>query len=161
MAISYPFIPKTNRHLQEGQFWAIPLKTGQYACGRVIQVTKSYMASPSKTFLAGLMDWLGEHPPTESDLAGSQTIAQGVAHVKAIQETGLNGSVTGIRPLELDNVEPNFFRSQTGYDPEHCKLMRGMIELRPITKAEWERYDTLGIWGYDVIRVIAEARLLH
>lgn len=107
------------------------------------------------------MDWLGERPPTESDLTGSQTIAQGVAHIKTIQETGLNSSIIGFRPLELDNIEPNFFRSQTGYDPEHCKLMRGIIELRPITKDEWERYDTLGIWGYDVICVIAEARLLH
>jgi hypothetical protein len=157
--IKYPFKPKTNNSLIPGQFWAIPLKNGQFACGRVIQVTKAYRASPTKTFLAGLMNWLGDTPPESEDIAEKQTIVQGVVHIKTIHETGLGEMITGFRHLDL--IEPDYFRSQTGYQPEHCKLMKGLIELRPITKIEWEMYPTLGIWGTDYIKGLAETKLLR
>ncbi|MGG1639131.1 Imm26 family immunity protein [Paenibacillus sp. NRS-1760] len=125
MSITYPFKPKSNSSLFAGQFWAIPLSNGQFACGRVIQVTKSYTVSPTRTFLAGLLDWLGETPPSSELIAGRKTIAQGVAHVLAIHETGLGEMITGFRPLDLDEVEADYFRSQCGYQPGHCKLMKG------------------------------------
>jgi hypothetical protein len=68
--------------------------------------------------------------------------------------------IIGYRPLELDSIEPNYFRSQTGYQPEYCKLMKGLEEIRPITKEEWKKYETLGVWGTDYIRVLAESMLL-
>ncbi|MDQ8734217.1 Imm26 family immunity protein [Paenibacillus sp. LHD-38] len=161
MEIKYPFKPKTNKFLTPGQFWAIPLQNEKFACGRVIQVTKSYMASPTKTFLAGLMDWVGDAPPKSEDIAEKKTLIQGVAHIKAIHETGLQEMIIGYRPLEIDFIEPDYFRSQTGYQPEYCKLMKGLVELRPITKSEWELYPTLGAWGTDYIRQFAEIKLLR
>lgn len=68
--------------------------------------------------------------------------------------------ITGFRQLDLDLIEPNYFRSQCGYQPGHCKLMKGLIELRPITKSEWETYPTLGLWGTDYIKEIAETELM-
>lgn len=160
--IKYPFKPKTNNSLIPGQFWAIPLMNGQFACGRVIQVTKLYEGLPTKSlFLAGLMNWLGEAPPNSEDIAGKKTIFQGVAHIKTIHETGLEEMITGFRPLELDSIEVDYFRSQEGYHPEHCKLIKGLNELRPITKSEWEKYPTLGIWGTEFIRALAERWLLR
>jgi hypothetical protein len=38
MKINYPLLPKSNRSLIAGQFWAIPLKFGNYACGRVLDI---------------------------------------------------------------------------------------------------------------------------
>jgi len=141
MDIQYPFKPNTNKSLIPGQFWAIPLKDGQFACGRVIQVTKSFSVSPTKTFLAGLLDWIGKKPPNSHEIEQKQTIAQGVVHIKTIHETGLGEMITGYRPLELDFIEPNYFRSLEGYQPE-CMLMKGLIELWPISKSEWEKYPT-------------------
>ncbi|MFJ7953907.1 Imm26 family immunity protein [Lysinibacillus sp. NPDC096418] len=160
MKINYPFKPKSNKKLIPGQFWAIPLHNGMFACGRVIQVTGEYSAPPTRTFLAGLMDWIESVPPTSEAIAGSKTLIQGVAHINCIYETGLGCMITGYRPLELDSIEPNYFRSQTSYQPEYCKLMKGLEEIRPITKEEWEKCETLGIWGMDYIRVLAESKLL-
>ncbi|MED4229245.1 Imm26 family immunity protein [Neobacillus cucumis] len=52
--VSYPFLPKSNTYLIPGQFWAIPLKSNKFACGRVIEVSKE----DKRGFLAGLMDWV-------------------------------------------------------------------------------------------------------
>ncbi len=38
--------------------------------------------------------------------------------------------------------------------------MIGLDEIRPITKSEWEMYRTLGIWGTDFIRTLAETMLI-
>lgn len=154
--ISYPFKPKSNRHLLAGQYWAIPLSTGKYACGRVIQVSQKYKITPNRSFLAGLMDWVGDEPPKSDDLAGYKTIEQGVVHIKTVQQMAVGGMILGIRPLEIDGIEPYFFRSQIGFQPNHCKLMKGMEELRPIIKEEWEKYTTLGYWGYDFIQKLAD-----
>ena len=34
--------------------------------------------------------------------------------------------------------------------------MKGLIELWPISKSEWEKYPTLSYWGTDFIRELAE-----
>jgi hypothetical protein len=47
------------------------------------------------------------------------------------------------------------------YQPEYCKLMYGLEEIRPDTKEEWSKYPPLGIWGTDYIRRVAESRLLN
>lgn len=36
--IRYPFVPKSNRFLAAGQYWALPLSNGQFGCGRVMDV---------------------------------------------------------------------------------------------------------------------------
>lgn len=157
----YSFKPKTNSTLIPGQFWSIPLSNGKFTCGRVIQVTRNYQASPTKTFLAGLMNWVGDNIPKEEDLKDSQTLDQGVAHINSIYETAHNGMILGMRNLELDNIEPYMFRSQIGYQKGICKLMKGLIELRAITKKEWAQFNTLGIWGTDFIKQIAEYNFVN
>lgn len=160
MEKKYPFQPKTNKDMLPGQYWAIPLKQKKFACGRVIQNTKKYESSPTKTFLAGLLDWVGDSPPTIQEIAGKPTLYQGVVHVNCIKETALNGEISGYRPLELDFIEPGKFRSQSGFQAEHCMLMLGLEEIRPITKEEWSKYPTLDIWGTDFIRQLAETEFL-
>ncbi|EMS86672.1 immunity 26/phosphotriesterase HocA family protein [Leptospira noguchii] len=152
ISVKYPFVPKSNRSLIPGQFWAIPLHNGKFACGRVIEVHPF----ETKMFLAGLMDWIGELIPNENDLTGKQTIKQGQIHIKAIYETALNKEILGYRNLYLDNIESYFFKSQDGYQLESSKLMKGYKEIRSLTKVESDIYPTFSTWGYDVIRILAE-----
>lgn len=93
--VSYPFLPKSNTYLISGQFWAIPLQSNKFACGRVIEVSKE----DKRGFLAGLMDWVGEYPPSAETIAGKKTLEQGDVHIKTIRETGLNSMILGYRPL--------------------------------------------------------------
>jgi hypothetical protein len=100
--LAYPFVPKSNRHLRAGQFWAVPLNDGRFTCGRVMAPKSSI--SPRVMFMAGLMDWVGNQPPTEDNLAGRRVLSQGSAHVKTITETG--ASILGCRPLDLEDLHP-------------------------------------------------------
>lgn len=98
--MEYPFRPKSNRFLLPGQFWAIPLENGTFACGRVIEIEPD-----SRTgFLPGLMDWLGDAPPLADDIKGCKVLAQGSVHVKTVHETGLNGMILGNLSLIEDNI---------------------------------------------------------
>lgn len=62
---AYPFEPKSNAHLKPGQFWGVPLTDGRWACGRVLATkieSDDYFVGNARTFLAALMDWVGEVP---------------------------------------------------------------------------------------------------
>ena len=56
----------------------------------------------TRIFLAGLMDWSGDEPPTAQAIAGCKLLEQGRAHVAAITDTG--GKILGHRDLELDGL---------------------------------------------------------
>lgn len=51
----------------------------------------------------GLMDWVGESPPTSEDLEGRRVLEQAKTRFEAIANTG--GEVLGERPLELDALK--------------------------------------------------------
>jgi hypothetical protein len=106
----------------------------------------------SRMFLAGLMDWCGAEPPNETVIADRNTIAQGLAHIKAIVETG--GEILGLRPLELDHIEAYFFLSQS--PGKHCMLMHGCRVVRTATIEEQKSLSVISTWGYNVIKILAE-----
>jgi hypothetical protein len=99
-APAYPFIPKSNAYLRAGQFWAIPLSDGRFACGRVIIATSRI--GPRVGFVAGLMDWVSREPPTAEAIAGRGVLDQGHAHIKTILHTG--GAILGFRDLDEDGL---------------------------------------------------------
>src|SRR4051812_6062604 len=98
----YPFEPKSNRWLEPGQFWAIPMTDGRFGCGRVMAVPAWF--SSRMGFVGGIADWIGERPPKAEDLVGRAVIEQGGAHVRTIVVTG--GRVLGHRSLEADGLTP-------------------------------------------------------
>lgn len=154
--MEYPFRPKSNRFLLPGQFWAIPLENGKFACGRVIEIEPD-----SRTgFLAGLMDWLGDAPPMPDDLKGYKVVSQGSVHIKTVHETGLNGMILGYLPLTEDEITPFFFKSQEVF-ADDCLLMHGYKVMRPASKEESEKYATFSTWGYEFIKALAEVKLLN
>ncbi len=101
----YPFVPKTNAHLEPGQFWSIPMSDGRFACGRVLRVDRDVKTYGARAmFVGALLDWVGTELPTAEAIAGKPALKICGAHVRTITEPG--GSVVGERPLELDGIVP-------------------------------------------------------
>ncbi len=143
----FPFIPKSNRYLIPGQFWSIPLPDGTFGCGRVIQLPND---NSRVSFLAGLMRWRSTFPPTSDTIAMCECIAQGGAHIKTILENG--GSITGFRPLSIDNIEPWLFRGAEHFKNSH--VYRGLHPVRKQTQDDDHLPVRTG-WGFKVIYIEA------
>ena len=157
--LTYPFEPRSNAYLRAGQFWGVPLSDGRFACGRVLGVPPKddeFLWLNSKIFVAGLMDWVGESPPTAESIAGSRLLEQGKAHVKAIRENGRY--ILGIRELELDGITG--LREVTHRAGGTVYLYEGLKRLRPATREERATLPIFSTWGYSVVRVAAEARFV-
>jgi hypothetical protein len=151
----YPFVPKSAALLVPGEFWAIPLSDGTFACGRVIQVKPTRPSGPVSrvNFLAGLLDWHSHEAPTSESIAGAACLAQGKAHFKTITKSG--GRILGVRPLEADGIQPWEFRGAEGY-MNSC-IFRGLDQIRPQRPSDKE-LPLLSGWGYRVPVVKAERR---
>src|SRR5262249_30056707 len=122
--LDYPFVPKSTAYLEPGHFWSIPMRSGRFACGRVIQLRIENGKRDSRMFLAGLMDWTGNLPPTSDAIAGCGVNSQGAAHVKTIGEN--NGEVLGFRDLCADGIEPWMFLDAHSA----TRVQHGFNELR-------------------------------
>jgi hypothetical protein len=154
----YPFEPKSTAHLMPGQFWAIGLSDGRYGCGRVLDVPRTpdpAVPVSSRTFLAGLMDWAGSAPPTESSIAGASLLRQGFAHIRTIHESG--SAILGRRDLELDAITPYLWRDATG--GANVWVYAGAQRVRPWERGE--RVPVMSMWGLQVIRLLAERALVR
>jgi hypothetical protein len=149
---TYPFVPRSTAVLVSGQFWAIPLSDGSFGCGRVIELKPPGSVGARVSFLAAVLDWHGEVPPTSEAIAGAKCLDQGQAHLKTITETG--GCILGHRPLEQDHIEPWEFRG-AGFHVNSF-VHKGMQPLRPQQPAD-KCLPVLSTWGYHVPVVIAEA----
>jgi hypothetical protein len=101
--MKYPFRPKSTKHLEPGQFWGIPLRSGQYAAGVVLAHAARLGKRDTRLLCIGLLDWCGDAAPTAGDLAAAQVLEHGFAHVRSIQQHG--GNILG--ELERDwGLEP-------------------------------------------------------
>ena len=152
---TYPFVPRSTATLLPGQFWAIPLSDGSFACGRVIELKAADQVGARRLFLAGVMDWHGEEAPTFDSIAGTQCLAQGNAHLKVITENG--GAIIGHRPLELDHITPWDFRGAMFHVNSY--VYRGLKPFRAQTPSD-RSLPVLDTWGYRVPRIIAERRFV-
>jgi hypothetical protein len=151
MKPDYPFVPKSNKHLSPGDFWAIPLKDGTFGAGIVLELYPKGRPGAKVAFLAGLLDWHGTSMPTCESIAGSCTLKQGVAHILAVTQTG--GVIIGNRALQLDGIEPWVFINGN-------LIQRGFTELRESERKDAGSYPSLSWWGYDVIQIYANKLLL-
>jgi hypothetical protein len=106
-----PFAPKTNTHLLPGDWWAVPLRDGRFAAGRVL-ARQAFGATDRTGVTVALLDWVGEAPPTEQDIAGRPVLAWALSRVETIAKTG--GAVLGNRALAEDNIEPPVLTQAVG-----------------------------------------------
>ena len=70
----FPYVPKSTKGLRLGDFWAIPLDGGEFACGRVLAFDHRKGKQDLRGFLAGLLHWVSDSPPTFDSIAGAQTV---------------------------------------------------------------------------------------
>jgi hypothetical protein len=102
-------------------------------------------------FLAGVLEWSGEVPPTSASIAGARTLGQGQAHIVTIQRSG--GQILGNRPLELDGIQADLFLgSAAGPD---VLLQRGLDVIGRASADQKKTIPVLSTWGFGVPRVIA------
>jgi hypothetical protein len=157
--IGYPFEPKSIARLLTGQFWAVPLSDGQYACGRVLHVPgkADSLHLNARIFLAGLMDWSGSGQPTSEAITGCQILAQGRMHVAAIRDTG--SLIIGQRDLELDGLTG--LREISHRAGGTVWLYQGGRRLRPATGEERRTLPVMSVWGRQVIQLLAEKHFVY
>jgi hypothetical protein len=101
-ALSYPFIPKSTRHLARGQFWAIPIGDNCFGAGCIVGQHTSSGKVSSRLFLAGVIKWIGSQPPSPEQLANLPVIESAFAHLKVITESG--GAILGEAMLDFNGL---------------------------------------------------------
>lgn len=151
MVTSYPFVPKSNAHLQPGDFWAIPLVDGSYACGRVLQLPPPGTPGGKVQFFGGLLDWHGHAMPDSASLAGARLAEQGVMHLHSI--TRIGGNVLGNRSLTDDGIVPDLAIHGTD-------ILRGYDLVRPMRRGDLGVLPVWGWWGWNLIWLFANRRFL-
>lgn len=138
--------------LRPGQYWAIPISNGRFACGRVMQLNTPEIPTKSRTFFGGLHDWVRTKPPSPDSIARASFVAFGVMHIRAITTTG--GAVLGVHPLQADAI-PKLLSAHGG---SGTMLLHGADPIREARPEEWGTLPVLGFWGYNFIRELAESR---
>lgn len=147
----FPFIPRSTVTLRPGDFWAVPISDGSFACGRVLELPPKGMRGQRVSFLGGLLDWHASSPPTSASIAGAGALEQGIMHLLAITSSG--GEVLGHRALDLDGLEPGTFVNGN-------MVHKGFTRLRDWRLDDTVRYPGLSWWGYDVIQILAHKHFL-
>jgi hypothetical protein len=75
-------------------------------------------------------------------------------HIKAVLMSG--GEILGDSPFNEDEAIPLLLSHQHGND---VFLLRGAQRIRLADRTERESLPVKGVWGYNVIRVLAESHL--
>jgi len=152
-APNYPFVPRSNTHLKAGHYWPIALSNGRYSAGVVVAVpTKEQAplgATSLKSFVAGLLAWSGEAPPTDADLRDAKLLAWGGAHVKMVALDG--GQITGRveRPL-------NQIRKLSHRMGGTVWVYTNGMQIAPATDSDRTELPIMGVWGFQFASVLAE-----
>jgi hypothetical protein len=100
--LAYPFVPKSTRSLKRGQFWSLPLGNAGFGAACVVGSLLQQGKRSQRTFIAGVINWVGPTPPTAHELRGCQVVEFAFAHIKAITESG--GCVLGEAEIQLDQA---------------------------------------------------------
>jgi hypothetical protein len=141
VTVDFPFVPKSNTHLEPGQFWSIPLSDGRFACGRVLRIDRDREYGARSMFVAGLLDWVGSEPPTSESIAGAALLDVGHARVELV--THREGVILGQRDLALDGLEaPASISSYWGRTFGFERAERRFVAGDPPPKAERRRVSS-------------------
>lgn len=103
----FPFIPKTSRDLEVGDFWEVELPDGRYGCLQVTELAHRGPGSRS-TLVVGVIDWCGGEPPTSESIRGRRILEQGLTRIEAFTEAG--AQVLGRVVVTYDRVFPSHYR---------------------------------------------------
>jgi len=115
--LKYPYIPKSNKFLEVGEYWPIKLENQLFAYGVVLKVPDYNDAR--KMFLAGLINWIGTTNPSEENFDNKPVHIKEYAdaHIKTIMSKGekLIGKLQ-IDPNELNRIQNEYIKNTWGYN---------------------------------------------
>jgi len=134
-----------------GEFWAIPLSDGTYACGVVVMAPLRERSASRVMFLAGLLDWWSPRAPTHDAIAAAPCLAQAKLHVEGIGFYG--GNVLGVLGPGSVPILPWLFRGARM--PENSHVYLGLSPQREQRPSD-DELPVISTWGYDFARLVAE-----
>lgn len=86
---SFPFSPRSTQLLEPGDLIAVPCEPSGWACLQVIDVRRTGPGART-SFVAGVLPWRGDVPPTRQAVSGLAAREQGLVPVEVFTEGGLN-----------------------------------------------------------------------
>jgi hypothetical protein len=143
--MKYPFVPKSNLEIKEGEYWNIPLSNGENAFVMFIDLPSS---EDRKHVYIGLLNCTSKElvlPEGEYSI-----LWQRKAHVKTVKECG--GQIRGI----LKAIEPKLELDSAG--GQNCNIVCGFKTVRKATNEEIAAIEVQKLCGYMVPKNIAEKR---
>lgn len=153
--MEYPLVPKSTVNLRPGQFWAIPMDDGRFACGRILQLGGEENPTPTRAFFGGLHAWVGLNPPRAATSFGKIFVDVGMMHIRAVTNSG--GHILGERDLVQDEIQlPELLSAHGGAG---TMILSGAAHVRRARREEWGKMPVLRVWGYDVIVELANTKL--
>ncbi len=88
----YPLAPTSATALTIGDLIPVQGATGTWACLQVLELAPR----KRKTFIAGLLDWRGDQPPSPDDVTSAAPLRRALTGIEVFTEGGL--TVTGNVP---------------------------------------------------------------
>lgn len=85
---SFPVSPRSTTSLEVGDLIAVPCEPAGWACLQVVDL-KRKGAGARTSFVAGVLPWRGQAPPTRADVAGLAAIEQGLVRIELFTDGGL------------------------------------------------------------------------
>jgi hypothetical protein len=116
-APQFPFVPKSTSLLRRGQFWSLPLDRGLYGAGCVVGTHLRERKPSTRSFIAGVVRWVGTKPPNSEDLRDCALVKFGYAHIKSITTTG--GEILGFAEIKFGSApeaSDDYFLESWGYN---------------------------------------------
>lgn len=85
---SFPFSPRSTATLEVGDLIAVPREASGWACLQVVDLSRRGPGART-TFVAGVLPWRGEDPPTRDDVSGLGVTQPGLVSVEIFTQGGL------------------------------------------------------------------------
>lgn len=97
---TFPFSPRSAADLDLGDYWVVALPSGDLG---VLQVRDLQKTGPGArtAFVAGVVEWRGDHAPSPGELEGRRVLAQGLTRIEVFTEGGAQvvGNAAGTVPV--------------------------------------------------------------
>jgi len=85
---SFPFSPHSTAALEVGDLIGVPCEASHWACLQVIDLSRRGPGART-TFVAGVLPWRGDEPPTRDGVAGLSATQQGLVSIEIFTQGGL------------------------------------------------------------------------
>jgi hypothetical protein len=100
-----PFVPGSTRSLELGDLIAVPCEPSGWTCLQVVDLTQEGPGART-AFVAGVLPWAGDLPPTAESVDGLAAAEQGLVHVDLFKKGGLQ--VVDSAPVVPSGLPSNF-----------------------------------------------------